>query len=63
MPTMRDMLTPEVLAGMEKWMDGLVPVRSLPQAVNEALADWLTGQGTLPSSDCSEEERDQDRWA
>ncbi|GEP12816.1 hypothetical protein [Methylobacterium gnaphalii] len=63
MPTMRDMLTPEVLAGMEKWMDGLAPVRSLPQAVDEALADWLTGQGILPSTDEPEGERDQDGWA
>ncbi|MCE4223375.1 hypothetical protein HCU64_06395 [Methylobacterium sp. C25] len=60
MPDMRDMLTPEILAGMEKWMAGMEPPRTLPQAVNEALGDWLTQMGVLPYVEHPEGETDPD---
>ncbi|GJD71421.1 hypothetical protein [Methylobacterium gnaphalii] len=63
MPTLRDMLTPEVAEGLERYLASLEDAETTPQAINRIVADWLTSHGYLDFTEIPEGERDQDRWA
>ncbi|WP_187272430.1 hypothetical protein [Methylobacterium sp. WL9] len=56
MPEWRDLLTPENLAALERFIAAQEERESVPAAVNGILADWLSGQGYLPVEELPEGE-------
>ncbi|GJD82469.1 hypothetical protein [Methylobacterium haplocladii] len=60
MPTLRDMLTPEVAAGLDRFIAAQEEAPTLPQAVSGILLDWLSGHGLVEVVDVPEGEDDPD---
>ena len=60
MPELRDMLEPDVLAGLRSYIGDEAERESLPKAVNVILRDWLTSQGHIPYQELPEGEDDPD---
>lgn len=60
MPTLRDMLTPEVAEGLDRYLASLQDAESTPQAINRIVADWLTSHGYLEYTELPEGETDPD---
>lgn len=52
----RDLLTPENLAALERFIAAQEERESVPAAVNGILMDWLSGHGYLPVEELPEGE-------
>lgn len=52
----RDLLTPENLAALERFIAAQEERESVPSAVNGILTDWLSGHGYLPVEELPEGE-------
>ena len=56
MPTLRDMLTPDVAESLERYLRSQEVQETEPQAINRIVADWLTTHGYLDYTEIPEGE-------